>query len=53
MVNKLFCKICGKEIKGCLTCQNKVFNWKNFACCYEHAILYLKLVEKGDQKDER
>lgn len=47
------CKICGKKVLGCNSCEDKVFNWKNIACCYEHAIEYMsKILEERNKKDD-
>jgi hypothetical protein len=43
---KLYCKICGKELKPCVSCYGKVFNWKNIACCISHFNEYIKLEEE-------
>lgn len=41
------CKICGKILTGCYTCQGKIFNWRNVACCEKHFQEYIMKVEEG------
>jgi len=39
---KLYCKICGKELKSCMSCyESGLLYWKNIACCKEHFIEYI------------
>lgn len=46
MSKKLQCKICGKEHNGCPTCiSQKLFTWKNIACCEEHGNMYIVFVD--------
>lgn len=46
MSKKLVCKVCGKEYDGCVYClsQKDRFSWRNVACSFGHATVYLTLV---------
>jgi hypothetical protein len=50
MEEKLYCRVCNKELKKvCITCLGKIFNWKNICCCQECFQVY---IEKEEERIE-
>jgi len=46
----LTCKTCGKEYPACSTANWGVWRWQDVACCKEHAMEYIALVEQSRNK---
>ena len=46
----LICKTCGKEYPACSTANWGVWRWQDVACCKEHAMEYIALVEQSRNK---